>query len=440
MTTARRFLLVLAGLLCTFAHAEPKSLPRPLAGKLNVYFFDVGQGDSALIVSPTGKTVLVDAGPPDSASSLAAKVDALTDGPLDLVVLSHPHLDHLGGLSQLLRQQGAKRYLDPGFDTASSHYKRLLDLVADKEIPYVEPVPGEGGAPFHLGIGGGAGLSVIWPRAPNEAFLSGTRSDANSNSVVFRLGYGRTAFLFTGDAESDTEDKVLASSQRVGATVLKVAHHGSRHSSRSGFLKKVSPKVAVISCALDNAYRHPGEETLERLEDAGAKVVRTDLQGDVHIVSDGEVVTVQTISRAGEVSIVGSFEGAEPASPLVTATAAPTVQPAPAKQKTDAAAAAIALTPADPAPPPSVERAVAQASASSTPARGPQHAGAEVTTDAVNAQPGAAPGPYAASSRSKVFHKSGCRAVKKILAKNLRHYGDREGAARDRRPAGDCHP
>jgi beta-lactamase superfamily II metal-dependent hydrolase len=175
MSHLRRLLLVFL-LLGTALASAAGALPRPEPGKLNVYFFDVGQGDSSLIVSPTGRTILVDGGPPEAGHALLEKLSGLVSGPLDLVVLTHPHLDHLGGLEGVVKRFGARRYFDPGFDHPSTPYRRLLDAVGAKGIQYVEPRLDASGAPMTIGLGEGASLTVLWPRRPAEPFLSGTRS------------------------------------------------------------------------------------------------------------------------------------------------------------------------------------------------------------------------------------------------------------------------
>ncbi len=286
MSLLQRLLLVFAVLACAVASAGGP-LPKPEPGRLTVYFLDVGQGDASLIVSPTGRTVLVDGGPPEAARSLVQRLSGILEGPIDLVILTHPHLDHLGGLADVLGRFGARRYMDPGFDHPTTAYRKLLEAVAAREVQYVEPLQGEDGAPVTIGLGDGAAITVLWPRRPGQGFLTGTRSDANANSIVFRLSYGKATFLFTGDAEADTESRLLRSGQDLRAKVLKVAHHGSRHSSKAPFVSRVSPETAVISCARGNEYRHPHGKALARLQAVGARVHRTDLDGTLVVVSDG---------------------------------------------------------------------------------------------------------------------------------------------------------
>jgi beta-lactamase superfamily II metal-dependent hydrolase len=331
-----------------------------------VYFFDVGQGDAALIVSPAGKTVLIDGGPPEAGERLAERLRELVPGPLDLVILTHPHLDHLGGLSRAISAVGARRFMDPGFDHPSEAYRELLEYVG-REVGQVmtpTPNPKTPEALLTIGLGEGVTLTLLWPRHPREPFLTRTRSDANSNSIVARLTYGKTAVLFTGDAEEDTEEHLLRKSRDVTATVLKVAHHGGKYSSTEPFLAAVRPQAAVISCGAGNEYGHPTQETLGRLEAVGARVFRTDVQGEVLAVSDGATFTLST--RQGK------------SAPLLT------------------------------------------------PARGEAPSASRLR--------------YVSLQGSKVFHREDCSTLKRAKTKERKVYTRREDAARERRPAEDCHP
>ncbi|AKJ06561.1 Hypothetical protein AA314_08187 [Archangium gephyra] len=294
-----RLLLVLFALLAALpGRAAPA--PTPPLKPLTVYFFDVGQGDAALIVSPTGKTVLIDGGPPEADEALVPRLRQLLQGPIDLVIMSHPHLDHLGGLAKVIQAVGAKRFMDPGFDHPSEAYRKLLEVVGQKVGQVMTPTPNPS-APETLltvGLGEGVTLTVLWPRTPRDAFLDDTRSDVNANSIVAKVTYGKTAFLFTGDAEPETEAFLLRKPIDFTSTVLKVAHHGGKHSSTAPFLAAVKPQAAVISCGTGNDYGHPTSEALQRLGDVGARIFRTDLQGEVLAVSNGNTVTL-TPRRAG---------------------------------------------------------------------------------------------------------------------------------------------
>nr|WP_225937566.1 ComEC/Rec2 family competence protein [Myxococcus sp. RHSTA-1-4] len=391
-------------LLVLLLASLPGLAAAPPAGKpLTVYFFDVGQGDAALVVSPTGKTVLIDGGPPEAREHLARRLRALVKEPLDLVILTHPHLDHLGGLTQALKAVGAKRFMDPGFDHPSDAYKELLDFVGGTvgQVMNPEPNPKAPQTLLTIGLGEGASLTVLWPRVPQEPFLDNTRSDPNSNSIVAKLTYGTTAFLFTGDAEPETEAALLQKRIDFSSTVLKVAHHGGRHSSTAAFLAAVNPKAAVISCGAGNDYGHPTLEALERLEVAGAHVFRTDQDGEVVAVSDGTTVTVRPERGAAPRVVPGG------------------VKPGP-----------VALGPIVPTP---------QRSRASTRGGGttpPERPADGTLTDA---RGGAVEQRFVSLKGSKVFHREDCATLKRSKSERT-VYPSRSAAMRERRPAEDCHP
>ena len=282
-------------------------LPRPERGKLTVYFLDVGQGDAALIVSPTGKSILVDGGPPESAAATVRRIRAVTSGPLDLIVLSHAHRDHLGGLPLILEEIGAARFMDPGVDHPTTAYRDLLTLLAARKVEYVEPTAPADGSRLSFGIGGGARIEVLWPRQPVEPLLRGTASDVNANSIAMRASFGSTSFLFAGDMSSETEAELLRGASPVASTVLKVAHHGSADSSQPAFLSRVAARAAVISCGIHNEYGHPHPTTLRHLVDSGARILRTDQLGDIRAVSDGAAVEIEA---ARSRFAIGRFRGA----------------------------------------------------------------------------------------------------------------------------------
>jgi competence protein ComEC len=392
MSFSRLFSLLLVLLTAPVGLAQPTPPPAPAAKPLTVYFFDVGQGDAALIVSPTGKTVLIDGGPPEAGEHLASRVRQLVSAPLDLVILTHPHLDHLGSLKDAIQAVGAKRYMDPGFDHPSAAYRNLLEFVG-KEVGQVmtpQPNPQAPDTLLTIGLGESVTLTIHWPRHPREPFLQKSRSDANSNSIVARLTYGKTAFLFTGDAEADTEETLLRKRADYTSTVLKVAHHGGKYSSTKPFLDAVKPRAAVISSRTGNEYGHPTPEALERLTAAGARIFRTDQGGEIKAVSNGTTVTLQAergdtapVVVSGEVkSTTGAVSPVVPPSP----SAAPGTAPSPALQ-----------------PAPSTPR-------------------------------------FVSLKGSEVFHREDCATLKRAKTKERKLYATRAAAAKERRAAEDCNP
>jgi competence protein ComEC len=268
------------------------------AATLEVHFIDVGQGDAIFIRSPGGKTVLIDAGTPDAGPVVAAYLTRLGVGGLDLAIATHPHLDHVGGMLKVLQAHRPALYLDSGFVHPLVSYERLVRWLDAEKVPAKTARGGR-----NITLEPGVVLELL---APTEPFLSGTRSDPNSNSVVARLTYKETSFLFTGDSEADSEQRLLGAGTPISATVLKVAHHGGRHSTGDRFLAKVAPKFAVISCGKINGYRHPSKPTLEKLSRAGVEVFRTDDDGDVIARTDGHRIdwekTLERSARLDEPS------------------------------------------------------------------------------------------------------------------------------------------
>ena len=256
--------------------------PPPLAGKLlHIHAIDVGQGDSYLIVTPEKKTILIDAGPAEAGSKVVAFLRQQGIAELDLVIATHPHADHIGGMGYVLESFKVKNFLDSGQEHTTLTYRRMLEAVKK----YVGRLTlAQAGQKFNLD--NGITLSVLAPRQPWLQNVSG--SDLNANSVVVRLDYGQFSMLLTGDAEDETEDRLLTDGAPLQVTVLKVAHHGSRHSTRERFLRAATPSVAIISCGATNRYGHPAQATLDRLRRLDVALYRTDLHGDITLTTNGQ--------------------------------------------------------------------------------------------------------------------------------------------------------
>ncbi|MFN3651769.1 MAG: MBL fold metallo-hydrolase [Armatimonadota bacterium] len=265
----------------------PPEAPDPAAkpGTLTIRFLDVGQGDAALARLPGGGTLLIDGGPPEAGTRvLAALREEGEPKAIDWLVGTHPHADHIGGLVDVLREIPARNVLDPGYN----HGTRLQETYL-KEVRRVgaKAIRARAGQTHELASG--VRLEIL---APSEPLLSGTDSDANNNSIVARLVYGDTAFLFTGDMENEERKRLLTEqpAEKLRAEVLKVSHHGSHNGTDPAFLRAVRPKYAVISLAAGNDYGHPHRETLEELKAAGVEVLRTDQRGTLTFTSDGKTV------------------------------------------------------------------------------------------------------------------------------------------------------
>lgn len=262
------------------------------SGTLEVYFFDVGQGDSELIRLPGGENILIDAGTSSTEDELVDELRSLGAETLDLVVATHPHADHIGGMAAVIDAFDVRQVVMPRIsesDTPTTKtYENLLQSIADKGLTITPAEPGD-----ELLSSGGAVLTVLAPNGEDYG-------DLNNYSVVLRLTYGEDSFLFTGDAEEASEEEMLSLDWPLTATVLKCGHHGSETSTSPAFLDAVSPQYAVISCGVDNDYGHPDAVTLEKLEAAGAEVFRTDLQGTILASTDGSGVTMTALGKAEE--------------------------------------------------------------------------------------------------------------------------------------------
>lgn len=251
----------------------------PVDGTLTVRFLDVGQGDSALIVC-NGQTMLIDGGSVSEGQFLVSRLSRLGVSELDYVVNTHPDEDHCGGLAGVLAKYPAQHV----YSSVTEHTTKVFSNVvkyAEEQGQQIE-VPQTGDSWYV----GDASVTCIGP--------VGTYSDSNNGSLVLRVDFGETSFLFTGDMEQKAEADLLDSGADVRADVLKVGHHGSPTSSSQAFLGAVAPSIAVISVGEDNDYGHPNADVLSRLEALGAELYRTDTQGEIIVRSDGQTLTVTT--------------------------------------------------------------------------------------------------------------------------------------------------
>ena len=245
----------------------------------SIHFFDVGEADSALVACD-GHYMLIDGGSPGNSSFLYAYLQRNQIDHLDYIVCSHAHSDHVGGLAGALNYADVDVAYAPVTDYDSRAFQSFVRYLDAQDKAITVPSPGDS---FRLGRAEAAILAPI--------DMSLAEADMNNSSIILRIEFGNTSFLFTGDAETEEEASVLLAGTNVASTVLKVGHHGSYSSTSEAFLAAVAPEYAVISVGADNEYGHPHLGPLSRLQNVCKAVYRTDENGEIVCWSDGETVT-----------------------------------------------------------------------------------------------------------------------------------------------------
>lgn len=249
---------------------------------LQIEYLDVGQGDAALIQCD-GHSLLIDGGSSASSSLIYSVLKERNINNLDYIIATHPDADHIGGLSGALNYAKVETCYSPVLEDDSEVFANLLKFAKRRGKDLTVP---KAGSTFKLGSAKGIFI------APQKA-----SDGSNNDSLVVRIIYGKTSFIFMGDAEGKEEAEIIRRWNYIKSDVIKVGHHGSSSSTSAELLEKVNPSYAIISVGKDNSYGHPTEETLERLKKANIEVYRTDLQGTIKIVSDGVKLTITTESK-----------------------------------------------------------------------------------------------------------------------------------------------
>lgn len=253
---------------------------------LEVNFFDVGQGEAIFIETPSRHQILIDGGPSSVILEKLAKSLPFWDRTVDLIILTHPEHDHLVGLIEVLKRYKVENILWTGVARDTAEYKEWQRLIRDeREKEGAQIKIAQSGQLIDFGNQSNRYIEVLYPF---ENLEGQEFKNSNNTSIVAKLIFGENSFLFTGDAYKSVEKKLVDKKTDLASDVLKVGHHGSKTSNSEAFIKHVSPEIAVISAGKDNPYHHPHQETLDTLEKYGIKILRTDKNGDIKIISNGE--------------------------------------------------------------------------------------------------------------------------------------------------------
>jgi competence protein ComEC len=254
--------------------SKDKGETAPYLGNISIYYIDVGQGDSTLIILPNNKTLLIDAGTLDGGKKVLSELALLNISRIDAMVATHPDSDHIGGLEQTVKSLDVKEFLDNCQSCDTKTCERLSDTLQKTAV--LQGCIGQGD---RLALQEGIEIAVLNP--PKTLF-----EKDNDNSIVLKINYRKASFIFMGDCEKECEQGMIESRQTLDADILRVGHHGSHSSTSQEFLSKVRPDYAIISVG-ENSFGHPHEETLQVLSSEGITVLRTDLSGTIHIDTDG---------------------------------------------------------------------------------------------------------------------------------------------------------
>jgi competence protein ComEC len=255
--------IIFAFLLYTVLVPKPKYA--------SVKFLDVGQGDAALITTPSNQRILIDGGPNDAVMARLDKTIPFYERRLDAVILTHPHSDHLNGLIKVLKTYEVKKIYMTGVLHTTPEYIEFLDEIKAKNLKAENVTAGK-----ELELSDGIKLNFLYPY---KNLVGQKVENLNNSSIVTRLVWNKSSFIFMGDLEAEAQTDLLKQNANVQSEVIKIAHHGSKDSANKTFLEKVNPRIAVISVGKDNKFGHPSEQALDLLK--SVKVFRTDQDGNI---------------------------------------------------------------------------------------------------------------------------------------------------------------
>lgn len=256
-------------------------------GLLTVDFFDVGQGDGIFFQTPSGNQVLIDGGPDSAILSKLGKEMPFWDRSIDVLILTHPHADHLDGLVEVLKRYNIGMVLESGVNHSIPEYDEWHKLLREKNIPIHFAESGH-----IIDFGDGVHFDIY---TPFDSFIGESPKNIHDATVIGRLIYASSSVLFMGDSEKSLEYQLLwrrSDFHSLNSSILKIGHHGSKTSTSKEFLQAVSPQFAVISAGRKNRYGHPHQEVIDRINELGIKIFRTDQNGDIKFINDGNVFKI----------------------------------------------------------------------------------------------------------------------------------------------------
>lgn len=271
-----------------------------LSGKnsqsLEIISFDIGQGDAILVKTSENQTMLIDGGPSNLVLQKLGEYLPALSKQIDIVLLTHPHADHVTGLIEVLKRYNIGAVILSGTDLKTDVYSEFLKIIREKNIPVVIAQAGEA-----IHFGKNLEFDILSPEQAEDLVFnkksegfSGSGNDVNDTSVVGKLIFNDFSAMFMGDATSKIENHLLIYGENLKSDIIKVGHHGSKYSSSLQFLKLVLPRAAIIEVGAKNRYGHPSEAALSRLKMSDINIFRTDLSGDIKILSDGFTTNIFT--------------------------------------------------------------------------------------------------------------------------------------------------
>lgn len=267
--------LAIAAVLVWLANAQKSD------ANFHAYFLDVGQGDAIYIREPNNYDILTDGGQGSQVLSELGEVMPFWDHEISLVIATHPDSDHIAGLVEVLKRYKVDKVLMTDVFRTTNQYQELQDEIKSKNIPVQITKAGD-----EIIISDQSKVKIFWPE---ESYQGKNIADTNNTSIVDQINYGDVKFLFTGDAEINTEQMLMQNENtNLKSDILKIGHHGSKNSSSLDFLKLVNPELAIISVSTNNKYGHPHKDTLDKLKELVIKYFRTDEHGRIEVITNGK--------------------------------------------------------------------------------------------------------------------------------------------------------